>query len=41
MELVQALSDHPDKRLQTLREIRAKVVRNYDTVMIGNLRKLI
>ena len=41
MELVKALSNEPDKRLTNLKEIRVKVIRNYDTVMIGNIKKLI
>lgn len=38
MELVKALSDEPDRRLTNLKEIRVKVIRNYDSVMIGNLK---
>lgn len=41
MELVKALQDEPDKRLSNLKDIRVKVIRNYDSVMIGNLKKLI
>eukprot|EP00347_Sterkiella_histriomuscorum_P018265 403346170 len=41
MDLVQSLINEPEKRLQTLKEIRARVIAKSDTVMIGNLKKLI
>ena len=41
MDLVQKLISEPANRLQTLKEIRSKVIGKSDSVMIGNLKKLI
>ena len=41
MELVSKLTNEPDERLQTLKEIKAKILGKSDTVMISNIKKLI
>jgi hypothetical protein len=41
MELIQTLINEPEKRLQTLKEIKVKIIGRSESVMIGNLKKLI
>jgi hypothetical protein len=41
MDLVLQLINEPEKRLDTLKEVRSRILGNTETVMIANMKKLL
>jgi hypothetical protein len=41
MDLVVSLINDPEKRLQTLKEVNTRIIGKSDSVMVGNMKKLL